>query len=112
MMEKMIQLTTGRTNELWNVVGLVALASCSEVTATPADNHISRTVHYRLHGRLGLPFGTTPVHLGQERCCYLVMRLLNHIRDINLGIHEFAEFFALGCVVGSQKRGRIPEPAF
>ena len=25
MMEKMIQLTTGRTNELWNVVGLVTL---------------------------------------------------------------------------------------
>lgn len=40
----LIQLTTGRANELWNVVALVALTFCYEPTPTQGDNHISGTV--------------------------------------------------------------------
>jgi len=31
-------------------------------------------------------------HLGQGRCRYLATGLLNHIGDVNVGIHDFAEF--------------------
>ena len=41
----LFQLITGRTNELWNVAGLVALTLSLELTPTPADTHISGTVH-------------------------------------------------------------------
>ncbi len=41
----LFQLTTGRTNELWNVAGLVALTLSLELTPIQADNHISSTVH-------------------------------------------------------------------
>jgi hypothetical protein len=40
----LIQLTTGRVNAIWNVVGLVALTPCSEPTPTQADNQIAGTV--------------------------------------------------------------------
>ena len=41
----LIQLTTGRAKELWNVVGLVALTFFLEPIPTQGDNHISGTVH-------------------------------------------------------------------
>jgi hypothetical protein len=41
----LIQLMTQRTNELWNVVGLVALTFCSESTPTQGDNHTSSSAH-------------------------------------------------------------------
>jgi hypothetical protein len=41
----LFQLTTGRTNELWNVAGLVALTLSLEPIPTRADTHISGTVH-------------------------------------------------------------------
>jgi hypothetical protein len=41
----LIQLTTGRADELWNVVGSVALTFCSELIPTQSGNHISNTVH-------------------------------------------------------------------
>ena len=41
----LFQLTTGRTNELWNVAGLVALTLSLELTPMQADDHISSTVH-------------------------------------------------------------------
>ena len=37
----LFQLTTGRTNELWNVEGLVALTLSLEPIPTLSDNHIS-----------------------------------------------------------------------
>lgn len=41
----LFQLITGRTNELWNVEGLVALTLSLEPIPTLSDNHISGTVH-------------------------------------------------------------------
>ena len=41
----LFQLTTGRTNELRNVAGLVALTLSLEPIPTQADTHILGTVH-------------------------------------------------------------------
>jgi hypothetical protein len=41
----LIQLMTERTNELLNVVGLVALTFCSELIPTQGDIHILVPVH-------------------------------------------------------------------
>jgi hypothetical protein len=41
----LIQFTTGRVNELWNVVKLVPLTFFLEPISTPVDNHIPSTVH-------------------------------------------------------------------
>ena len=41
----LIQLTTGRANELWNVVGLVLPTFFLELIPTQAGNHISGNVH-------------------------------------------------------------------
>ena len=41
----LINFMAGRVNELWNVVGLVALTFFLEPIPTQADNHISGTVH-------------------------------------------------------------------
>ena len=41
----LFQLTTGRTNEVRNVAGLVALTLSLEPIPTQADNRISGTVH-------------------------------------------------------------------
>ena len=50
----------------------------------------------RLHGHLGLTFGDhdsqIAVTLGTEALEYLVTGLMNHVGDVNLGIHDFAEF--------------------
>ena len=39
------------------------------------------------------------------------MRLLNHVGDVNLGIHDFAEFAPVVVALETQGRGRIPAPA-
>jgi hypothetical protein len=52
----LFQLTTGRTNELWNVAGLVALTLSLEPIPTRAGNHFQAPSVDRLHGQLGLPF--------------------------------------------------------
>src|SRR5215813_5061519 len=47
-MANLIQLTMGQANELWNLVGLVALTFCSEPTP-----HASRLPHFRQHPLIG-----------------------------------------------------------
>lgn len=45
------------------------------------------------HGWIGIAFlDTEGIWHGWYHCRYFAMGLLNHVGDVNLGVHDFAEF--------------------
>jgi hypothetical protein len=88
-------------------VGLVgSLRFCSELISRKPITTFQALSIDRLHWHLGLSFrdhdSQIAVTLGTGALEVLATELLNHVGDVNLGIHDFAEFAPVVCFRNSR----------